>query len=274
MTELELRRKFVAQAEKWAGYSEANGKFKSIIDLYNTQKPLPRGYAVQYDDEWCATYVTAVGIASGMHSIILAECSCAKMIEKYKAAGRWEENDAYVPRIGDIVMYYWKDSKEGYATTDCKANPNHVGIVAKVSGNKLSIIEGNKGEAVAYRPLLVNGRYIRGYCLPDFAKLATTTPAKPEVLATKRYTAKAAARSFDRSMAGQYVVTAANGLHMRHGHSKEYGSLVVLPHSTVVTCYGYYTKNIVDNKVWLYVQAQYKGATYTGFCHAGYLRRK
>ena len=29
----------------WLGFSEANGKFKEIIDLYNSVKPLPRGYA-------------------------------------------------------------------------------------------------------------------------------------------------------------------------------------------------------------------------------------
>lgn len=71
MTVQELRSHLVKTAREWLGYSEANGKFKGIIDLYNTQRPLPRGYAVQYDDEWCATYVTAVGIQAGLHDIIL-----------------------------------------------------------------------------------------------------------------------------------------------------------------------------------------------------------
>lgn len=44
-TELELRNKVVGVMHGWLGYSEANGKFKAIIDLYNTQRPLPRGYA-------------------------------------------------------------------------------------------------------------------------------------------------------------------------------------------------------------------------------------
>ena len=35
----------------WIGYSEANGKFKQIIDLYNSHKPLARGYAVKYTDD-------------------------------------------------------------------------------------------------------------------------------------------------------------------------------------------------------------------------------
>ena len=45
-------------------------------------------------------------------------------------------------------------------------------MVCGVEGDDLTIIEGNKGEAVAKRSLKVNGRYIRGYCLPDYASLA------------------------------------------------------------------------------------------------------
>lgn len=168
MTELELRNKVVDVMRSWLGWSEANGKFRSIIDLYNTQRPLPRGYAVQYDDEWCATCVTAAGIQAGLHDIILGECGCGKMIELYRAVGRWEENDAYRPEPGDIIMYDWQDTGEG----DNTGGADHVGIVEKVVGNTITIIEGNKGESVARRTLAVNGRYIRGYCLPDYASKA------------------------------------------------------------------------------------------------------
>lgn len=167
-TELELRNKVVEVMRGWLGWSEANGKFKAIIDLYNTQRPLPRGYPVQYDDEWCATCVTAAGIQAGLHDIIFGECGCGKMIELYQAAGRWEENDAYRPEAGDIIMYDWQDSGKG----DNTGGADHVGIVEKVVGNTITIIEGNKGEAVARRTLAVNGRYIRGYCLPDYASKA------------------------------------------------------------------------------------------------------
>ena len=34
----------------WLGFNESNGRFKEIIDLYNSVKPLPRGYAVKYSD--------------------------------------------------------------------------------------------------------------------------------------------------------------------------------------------------------------------------------
>lgn len=168
MTELELRNKVVDVMRSWLGWSEANGKFRSIIDLYNTQRPLPRGYAVQYDDEWCATCVTAAGIQAGLHGIILGECGCGKMIELYRAAGRWEENDAYRPEPGDIIMYDWQDTSKG----DNTDGADHVGVVEKVVGNTITIIEGNKGKAVARRTLAVNGRYIRGYCLPNYASKA------------------------------------------------------------------------------------------------------
>ena len=171
MTERQLRESVVAVMQGWLGWSEANGKYKQIIDLYNTQQPLPRGYAVQYDDEWCATTVTAAGMAAGLHDIIFGECSCSRMVELYKAAGRWQERDDYVPDIGDIIMYYWKDGAD-YATTDCTAAPNHVGFVGARTGTVLTIYEGNKGESVSTRPMQINGRYIRGYCLPDYASKA------------------------------------------------------------------------------------------------------
>ena len=171
-TELELRQRVVNVMKGWLGYSEANGKFKQIIDLYNTQKPLPVGYKVQYDDEWCATTVTAAGMAAGLHDIIFGECSCSRMIALYQKAGRWMERDDYRPSPGDIIMYYWKDGAN-YTTTDCTANPNHVGIVEKVEGNTITVLEGNKGEAVARGTISINGHYVRGDCHPDYASKTT-----------------------------------------------------------------------------------------------------
>ena len=62
-------------------------------------------------------------------------------------------------------MYDWDDSGLG----DNRGNPDHVGVVEQVVGGTITIIEGNKGGAVARRKLAVNGRYIRGYCTPDYA---------------------------------------------------------------------------------------------------------
>ena len=170
MTELELRQKAVAQFKEWLGYSEADGRYKKIVDLYNAIRPLPVGYTLQYSDEWCAATVSAVGQALGMTDVILPECSCPRMIELYDERGQWIEDDAYSPQIGDIIMYDWQDTGAG----DNRGNPDHVGMVAAVNGTALTVIEGNNGNAVACRTLQVNGRYIRGYCLPNYASKATS----------------------------------------------------------------------------------------------------
>ena len=169
MTELELRQKAVSQFESWLGCSVADGRYRQIVDLYNAIRPLPVGYTLQYSDEWCAATVSAVGQALGMTDVILPECSCPRMIELYDERGQWIEDDAYVPQIGDIIMYDWQDTGAG----DNRGNPDHVGMVAAVNGTTLTIIEGNNGNAVACHTIQVNGRCIRGYCLPDYASKAT-----------------------------------------------------------------------------------------------------
>lgn len=170
MTELELRQKAVSKFKEWLGYSEADGRYRQIVDIYNAIRPLPVGYTLKYSDEWCAATVSAVGQALGMTDVILPECSCPRMIELYSERGQWIEDDAYVPQIGDVVMYDWQDTGAG----DNRGNADHVGMVASVNGTTLTIIEGNNGNAVACRTLQVNGRCIRGYCLPDYASKATS----------------------------------------------------------------------------------------------------
>ena len=172
MTELELRQKVVAQFKSWLGYSEADGRYRRIVDLYNAIRPVPVGYVLKYSDEWCAATVSAVGQALGMTDVILPECSGPRMIELYAERGQWIEDDAYVPQIGDIIMYDWQDTGAG----DNRGNPDHVGMVAAVNGTTLTVIEGNNGNVVACRTLQINGRCIRGYCLPDYASKVTSSP--------------------------------------------------------------------------------------------------
>lgn len=167
----------VNQAKAWLGYKESNGTHKQIIDLYNTQKPLPRGYAVQYTDAWCATFVSAVSIKLGYTSIMPTECGCYQMIEKYKKLGCWIEDDSRVPNPGDIIFYDWDDKGTG----DNKNTPDHVGIVEKVSNGKIAVIEGNYSNSVKRRPIDVDGRYIRGYGVPKYdTEVPPTVEEKPK----------------------------------------------------------------------------------------------
>lgn len=173
MTEKEARQKFVNYAVSYLGCKESNDSHKKIIDLYNSHKPLARGYKVQYTDAWCATYVSAMAIGIGYEDVIPLECGCSNYIDLAKAAGIWVETDSYKPDIGDIVLYDWQDGTN-YATTDNRGNPDHIGIVASVTGNTLRIIEGNISNSVGYRTLQVNGRYIRGWVTPKYSSKATS----------------------------------------------------------------------------------------------------
>lgn len=154
----------VKQAQKWIGYSEKNGRFKDIIDVYNAHKPLARGYKVKYTDEWCATFVSACAIKAGATNIIPTECSCNYMIAAFKKIGCWIENENRVPNTGDIIFYDWQDSGNG----DNVGSSDHVGIVESVVGENVTVIEGNKNEIVGRRVIKVNGRYIRGYGIPKY----------------------------------------------------------------------------------------------------------
>lgn len=176
MTEQELRNLVVKTAKKYLGYNEADGSHRSIIDRYNAHKPLARGYKVRYTDAWCATFVSAVAIELGLTDIMPTECGCGQMIQLYYALGRWQENDSYRPEPADIIMYDWGDNAAG----DDTGWPEHVGIVTSVFGNSMTVIEGNYKDSVGYRIIKVNGRYIRGYCLPDYASKADEVKLEPE----------------------------------------------------------------------------------------------
>ena len=167
------REEVVAIAKKYHGYSERDGSYRKIIDRYNNHKPLAQGYKVSYYDAWCATFVSAVMIEAGMTDIAPTECSCPRMVKLYQAMGRWVEADDYTPEIGDIVLYDWQDNGAG----DNKGNPDHIGIITKVANGVMTIIEGNMDNEVGYRALKVNGKFIRGYCCPDYDSKGKTEDA-------------------------------------------------------------------------------------------------
>ena len=186
MTETELRQKVVATAKKYVGCKESDGSHRQIIDRYNSHKPLARGYAMKYTDAWCATFVSAVGIELGLTDIMPTECGCPGMIELYKKLGRWREDENYTPKRGDVIFYDWQDGAD-YAASDNKGSPDHVGIVVSVSGGVITVIEGNKNDAVAFRTVKVNGRYIRGYGLPNYSsKVTADKPASGSATVTKK----------------------------------------------------------------------------------------
>ena len=191
MNEQEKRfREIVVQtAQGFLGCKESDGSHRKIIDIYNADAPIPRNYKMTYRDAWCATFVSVVAIQSGTKGIIPKECSCARMIQLFQNMGRWQESDTYIPKLGDIMFYDWQDGAN-FKATDNRGAPDHVGIVVSCDGKTIRIIEGNYNDQVKYRNVEVNGRYIRGYGLPDYASLivgasgsSDTAAADPQGLA-------------------------------------------------------------------------------------------
>ena len=171
-----LASKVVGQAQAWLGKNEKDGSHKEIIDIYNRRRPLPRGYKVKYTDSWCATFVSAVFMTFGYDYEVPVECSCGKMIELLQAKGMFDENDARVPKAGEIIFYDWQDSGKG----DNKGWSDHVGIVEKVENGIITVIEGNLNNAVGRRTIAVNAKTIRGYGIPPFVdEKPVEEPVKP-----------------------------------------------------------------------------------------------
>ena len=170
MTELVLRALVVETAQRWLGRNDKNGSHRIIVDTYNAHRPLPRRYRLTDRDPWCAATVSALAIVTDLTSIIPVECSCGYMIDLLRGLDAWVEADDYRPRPGDIIFWDWQDDGIG----DNTGAADHVGIVETVSEKRLTVIEGNKGGAVARRKLVLNGRYIRGYGTPDYRGAAAS----------------------------------------------------------------------------------------------------
>ena len=133
---------------------------EGALKIYNGQKKLPRGYKVTQKDPWCATWVSAVLIKAGVK--INSECSCNELIKLNKDI--WVEDDNYMPKIGDLVLYDWQDTGIG----DNKGSADHVGIVCEINSTGFKVIEGNMSNKVGYRTLKYNGKFIRGFITPRY----------------------------------------------------------------------------------------------------------
>ena len=180
MTETELRRKVVSTALSWMGTREYDAKHYEMLDIYNAQRPLPRGTRMLASWPWCAAFVSTVSLQLGLRDIMPTECGCPGMVRLYQKIGRWVEDDAYIPSPADVIFYDWQDNATNYATTDNIGHPDHVGIVLDCDGQTMTIIEGNCDNAVKTRSLAVNARFIRGYGVPNFASKADGAEPQPE----------------------------------------------------------------------------------------------
>ena len=159
--------------EGWKGLSRSNGTHKPIIDLYNSHKPLARGYTVTYYDAYCATTVSSAFIkANAVDLIGGTECGVECFIELFKKKGIWNEDGTAIPKPAWLIVYNWDEDKQpndGFA--------DHIGVVKSVdTANRVIIcIEGNiNGGVVAERSVPIGWGCIRGYAMPEYSDVDTT----------------------------------------------------------------------------------------------------
>lgn len=232
-------------------------------------------------DSACNVLANCVGYAYGRFNEIVGEGAC-KYLSPVNAENFMQyKGDLEIGtelRLGACMV--WQKG----ATLKGTDGAGHVAIVEKIiSGTEIVTSEsgwnaskpfwtqtrkkgtGNWGQGNGYKFLgfIYNPAKCCQGTPPVSKPTSTTTPTEKK--ATK------AAKSFDKSLAGTYVITAGKGLNIRNGAGTGESSMAVLPEGIKVRNYGYYTK--VGNVKWLYIQVIYNGVTYTGFSSIEYLSK-
>ena len=272
MTEQQLRQQVADKMTSWVGATKGSAKHAEILAIYNGFKPLARGYTMKTSDAYCAATVSAAWIACGIAQYTGTECGVEKFARLAQDKGIWVENDAYVPKLGDAIVYDWDDNGVG----DNTGAGDHIGIVTKPGTTSFTVTEGNMtGGKVGTRTMAVNGRYIRGFITPKYADIAkalgttqaAAAPAGTTTASTTTAKKVVAAEKFDRAIAGTYIVTPNIGVNVRYGPSTDYGIIKAISKGTKVSNYGYYS--IRGGVKWYYVRV---GVT-VGFISSEYLQK-
>lgn len=169
VTEDDLRTIVAKTALGWVGAVEGDATHADILAYYNTYVPLAAGYTMTTHDAWCAAYTSAVWIRAGVAPYICTECGCGRFIDNAEAVNIWVENDDYMPKVGDAIIYNWSDSGVG----ECTWGADHVGIVTSVNGSNYVVTEGNTGDGVcASHDRTVDQQYVRGFIAPNYKLIA------------------------------------------------------------------------------------------------------
>ena len=147
------RNKFLQVAIAEIGSKEPTGDDK-YIKWYN--KKCGTNFAMNVS--WCCIFVSWCAEQAGIAKIVKPFASCTAMTNWFKNQGLFKERGKYTPKPGDIIMYDW----------DKSGDSDHVGIVEKKVGDKITVIEGNYNDAVKRREVYLSNVLIRGYCIPKF----------------------------------------------------------------------------------------------------------
>jgi lysM domain./uncharacterized protein conserved in bacteria (DUF2272) len=158
------REQIINTAIRYNGMPFQGGSHKTLIDEFNKHRP--DGWAMTYTANFCAACASAIAYLCGVGDVYPCSANVGTIVAKAKNMGIWVENDAYVPSAGDWIIYAWNDSGRG----DNVTGASHVGIVVSTGGGYINVFEFNIGNrhSTGYRKIAVNGRFIRGFVVPNF----------------------------------------------------------------------------------------------------------
>ena len=122
------RSAIVAEAQKWVNVTtDGSANHHALIDYYNSQLSAHPEYKnsdcnfASYSTPWCAIFVSVVAMKCNATDVVFPNNYAE--VDRYQANGTWVENDAYVPKAGDLVFFDWEASGSGDWTA---AHPAHV----------------------------------------------------------------------------------------------------------------------------------------------------
>ena len=146
-----------------------------IIDYYNQHcidlVKKERRYKVQYSDNWCATFTSAIAHKCGLTKEQFPyECSVMEQVKLAKANNSFT-TDVKEVKEGDLIIYDWNTDKWS----------DHVGFVINTNGDNIHVIEGNIKNTVGYRTIPKASKSIQG-----FIKVQGVQGVQVEQLATNK----------------------------------------------------------------------------------------
>lgn len=144
------------EAQSHLGVQQGDARHKELIRKYNSVKPIPVGYPLKESDDWCAAFVTVMGDVTNTSKYFGRECGVHRFVQLFRKKKIWI--GLKKPKPGDLIVFDWR--KNGWM--------DHIGLVEKLSNNKVTVIEGNISKCVARRTYNWNDWRVAGYARPNY----------------------------------------------------------------------------------------------------------
>ena len=157
----------VALFKSWKGLNETTTHAQTQKKIINPYNKISGRKLDCKTTPWCQIAVVSCLYQAGLKKYYVT-AGCKQAVSWYKNKKRWKGKSTK-PAVGYQVFYDFKG----------KGNPTHTGLVVAVSGNTVTVYEGNKSNAVGVRKYNYKTytKYLVGYGQPYY--LAEKTTSKP-----------------------------------------------------------------------------------------------